>query len=189
MRSLSLVLTGLLAAFLAPAASVPRPSPELIMERGGQPPIKLSQFRGKIVALAFGHTTCDHCQFLTRTLKTIQKDYEARNVQVVECAFEDEVRINYPMFLKAFEPNFATGYTTTAAVKKFLLWNDKTDGILMIPYMIFIDAKGIIRGDFNGKDGFFSDSDKRIRAELDKLVKPAAPAKAAPAKAAPAKKP
>ena len=38
----------------------------------------------------------------------------------------------------------------------------------MIPYMIFIDARGTIRGDFNGKDGFFSEADKRIRAELDK---------------------
>jgi hypothetical protein len=75
------------------------------------------------------------------------------------------------MFLKALEPNFATGYTNEAAVKKYLLWNDKTDGVLMIPYMIFIDAAGTIRGDFNGKDGFFGESDKRIRAQLDKMTK------------------
>jgi hypothetical protein len=46
--------------------------------------------------------------------------------------------------------------------------------MLMIPYMIFIDARGIIRGDFSGKDGFFGDADKRIRAELDKMTKTAA---------------
>jgi thiol-disulfide isomerase/thioredoxin len=174
MRTVALILTGLLTAWTAPAARVPRPSPELTMQRGGAPPIRLSQFRGKIVALAFAHTTCDHCQFLTRTLKEIQKDYAARNVQVVECAFEADVNINYPMFLKAFEPNFATGYTTDAAVKKYLQWNDQTDGMLMIPYMIFIDAGGIIRGDFSGRDGFFGESDKRIRAELDKMTKTAA---------------
>jgi hypothetical protein len=78
------------------------------------------------------------------------------------------------MFLKAFEPNFLTGYTNETKVKKYLQWEDKRDGILMIPYMIFIDAAGVIRGDFNGKDGFFGDSDKRIRAELEKLAKPAA---------------
>jgi thiol-disulfide isomerase/thioredoxin len=171
MRTLALLLTGLSAALTAPAASVPRPSPELTMQRGGAAPLQLSQFRGKIVALAFGHSTCDHCQFLTRTLSVIQKDYAARNVQVVECIFEDDARINYPMFLKAIEPAFPTGYTTEAEVKKYLLWNDKTDGILMIPYMIFIDASGTIRGDFNGKDGFFGESDKRIRAELDKMTK------------------
>ena len=174
MRTPALILTGLFLASHASAGETPRPSPELIMQRGGAPPIRLSQFRGKIVALALAQTTCNHCQFLTTALKAIQKDYAARNVQVVECAFEDGVDINYPMFLKAFEPNFPTGYTTGAAVKKYLKWNDQTNGMLMIPYMIFIDAGGIIRGDFDGKDGFFGEADKHIRAELDKMTKPAA---------------
>src|ERR1019366_3391274 len=174
MRTLALILAGPLFALTVPAASVPRPSPELTMQRGSAGSIKLSQFRGKIVALVFGQTTCDHCQALTRTLKVIQKDYAARNVQVVECAFEEDANTNYPMFLKALEPNFATGYTTAAAAKKYLQWTDKIDGVLMIPYMIFIDAGGIIRGDFSGKDGFFLDADKRIRAELDKMPKSAA---------------
>lgn len=174
MRIVILLLTGLLTALTAAAASVPRPSPELTLQRGGARPLQLSQFRGKIVALAFSYTTCVHCQVLTRTLKVIQKEYAARNVQVVECAWEEGADVNYPMFLKAFEPNFPTGYSTAAAVKSYLQWNDETDGILMIPYMIFIDARGIIQGDFSGKDGFFRESDKRIRAELDKMTKPAA---------------
>ena len=173
MRTLTLILTGLMTVLTAPAASVPRPSPELTMQRGGAPPIKLSQFRGKIVALVLAQTTCDHCQFLTRTLKVIQKDYAARNVQVVECAFEEDVSTNYPMFLKAFAPNFPTGYTTDDAVKKYLHWNNLRDGPLMVPYLIIIDARGIVRGDFSGKDGFFTDADKRISAELDKMTKPA----------------
>jgi hypothetical protein len=171
MRIVTLLLTGLLAASIAAAAKVPRPSPELIMQRGGAAPITLRQFRGKIVALAFGYTTCDHCQALTVTLKKIQTDYAARNVQVVECAFEEDVKVNYPMFLKALEPNFATGYTTAAAVKRYLRWDDLVEGMLRVPYMIFIDAGGIIRGDFSGSDGFFGDADKRIRAELDKMTK------------------
>jgi AhpC/TSA family len=174
MRIVTLLLTGLMTVSMAPAAKVPRPSPELIMQRGGAPPITLRQFRGKIVALAFGYTTCDHCQALTVTLKKIQADYAARNVQVVECAFEEDVKINYPMFLKAFTPNFATGYTTAVAVKKYLSWEDLVEGMLRVPYMIFIDAGGIIRGDFSGSDGFFGDADKRIRAELEKMTKTAA---------------
>ena len=174
MRILAVTLTGLMIALATPAASVPRPSPELTMQRGGSPPIRLSQFRGKIVALVFGQTTCDHCQDLTRTLKAIQKDYAARNVQVVECVFEENVNNRYPAFLKALAPNFATGYTTDVAVKKYLQWSDAKDGMLMVPYMIFIDARGVIRGDFSGKDGFFRDADKRIRAELDKMAKPVA---------------
>lgn len=174
MRTLALILTGLLPALTATAAHVPRPAPELVMERGGAPRLALSQFRGKIIALAFGHTTCDHCQDLTRVLSVIQKDYAARNVVAVECAFEGDVRTNYPMFLKALAPQFPTGYTSEEVVKKYLMWDDKRDGMLMIPYMLFIDAAGVIRGDFNGKDGFFSQMDRNIRAELDKMTKGAA---------------
>jgi thiol-disulfide isomerase/thioredoxin len=167
MRTIALLLACTAAAF---AASVPRPAPELIMQRGNAPAIRLSQFRGKIVALALMQTTCSHCQLLTTTLKQIQKDYAARNVQVVECAFEEGVNINYPMFLKALEPNFPTGYTTNEAVHKFLQWTDLVDGMLYVPYMIFIDAGGTIRGDFSGKDGFFAKADERVRAELDKMT-------------------
>jgi hypothetical protein len=66
-------------------------------------------------------------------------------------------------------------------VKKYLQWNNLRDGPLMVPYLIFIDARGIVRGDFSGKDGFFLDADKRIRAELDKMTKSAAKAAAKPA--------
>ncbi len=145
MRIVTMFLTGLMAASLASAAKVPRPSPELTMQRGGAPPITLRQFRGKIVALAFAYTTCDHCQALTVALKKIQADYAAQNVQVVECAFEEDVKTNYPMFLKAFTPNFATGYTTAVAVKKYLQWDDLVAGMLRVPYMIFIDAAAMRR--------------------------------------------
>src|ERR1019366_196765 len=93
--------------------------------------------------------------------------------KVVAVAFEEGVTNNFPMYLKAFEPNFAAGITNEAQVKKFVQWNDKRDGILMVPYMLFIDARGIIRGDHD-EDGFFGASDKNIRAQLDKMLQPAA---------------
>src|ERR1035438_248741 len=139
-------------------AATPRPAPELTIQRFQTAPLLLSQLRGRVVALAFIHTTCSHCQDLTRILKVIQKDYEARNVQVVAVAFEEGVTNNFPMYLKAFEPNLAAGTTSDAEVKKFVQSHDPRDGVLIIPYMIFIDARGIIRGDFNGKDGFFGES-------------------------------
>jgi peroxiredoxin len=181
MRTLTLILTVLLSALTAPAASVPRPSPDFVMQRGSAGEVRLSSFRGKIVLLVFSQTMCEHCQTLTRTLKVIQKDYAARNVQVVECAFEPDIATNYPTFLKDFAPNFPTGYTTGVVVRKYLHWDDKTDGDLMVPYVIMIDARGIIQGDFSGKDGFFDDADKRIRAELNKMTTPGVKHAAKPA--------
>ena len=98
MRTVTLLLTGLLTTWTAPAASVPRPSPNLIFQRGGAPPFQLSQLRGKVIALAIINTTCSHCQELTVLLKAIQKDYAARNVQVVAVAFEEGVTNNFPMY-------------------------------------------------------------------------------------------
>lgn len=174
MRTLALVPICLLFASVLPAAETPRPSPDFVIQRYNAPPLPLSQFHGKLVALAFIHTTCSHCQELTRVLKVIQKDYAARNVQVVTCAFEEDVKTTFPMYLKAFEPNFPAGFSDDATVKKYIKWNDRTDGLLMVPYMIFVDAQGVIRGDFNGKDGFFVNGDKNIRAQLDRLLKPGA---------------
>ena len=172
MRTLALLLTGLSAALTAPAASVPRPSPELTMQRGGAAPLQLSQFRGKNRGFGFRAL---HVRSLPVSDTHFECDSERlRGAQRASCGV---------LFLKTMQGStircssrrsnrlFPTGYTNEAEVKKYLLWNDKTDGILMIPYMIFIDASGTIRGDFNGKDGFFGESDKRIRAELDKMTK------------------
>lgn len=185
MRTLAPLLSGLAVAFSLHAANVPRPSPDMMIQRFQQAPMQVSQFKGKIVALAFIHTTCSHCQDLTRIFKVIQKDYMARNVMVVTCAFEEGVTQNFPGYLKAFEPNFPTGIAPEAEVKKYLGWNDKRDGPLMVPRIVFLDAHGVIRADADGADGFYMKSDENIRKQLDKMTKGAT---AAPAKAAPKKK-
>jgi thiol-disulfide isomerase/thioredoxin len=178
MRSLVFLLTALVVAPVTAAGPTPRPSPELVFKNARRgPDLALSQFRGKIVALALTHTTCDHCQFLTHDLNKIQKDYADRNVIIVECAFNEDVVMTLPPFMRDVAPTFPMGYTTDAEIKKFLKWNDKKDGVLYIPYMLFLDAKGVIQYDKNGRDGFFVDGEKNIRAILDKMVKPSAPAK------------
>jgi len=178
MRSFILLLTALIVAPLAPAGPTPRPSPPFVFKNARRgPDLSLSQFHGKIVALALTHTTCDHCQFLTHTLNKIQQDYAARNVVVVECAFNADVVMTLGPFMKDVAPVFPMGYTTDAEVKKYLHWDEKRDGILYIPYMLFIDAQGVIRYEENGRDGFFVEADKNVRGILDKMVKPAAASK------------
>jgi len=178
MRTLAFFLGSFLLASGLHAGPVPRPAPELSIQRYQQAPMLLSQFKGKIVALAFIHTTCSHCQDLTRILIKLQTEYAPKNVTMLAAAFEEGVTQNYLPYLKALQPNFPTGIIPEESVKKFVEWNDKRDGALMVPYMLFIDAKGVIRGDFNGKDGFYGEMEKNIRAQLDKMTKPAAGAPA-----------
>jgi len=169
MRILVFSLFSALAIYAA--APAPRPAPELMMQDGhGKGTFRLSQFRGRVVALTFIHTGCQHCQNLTRTLVQIQQDYQAKNVSVVECAFNEDAALTMGPFYEVFKPNFQVGLANDATVKQFLGWNDKTDGMLMIPHMVFIDAKGTIVQDHGENDFYGAASDRNIRAVLDKMT-------------------
>ncbi len=179
MRSFTLLSLVVIAASISVSAPTSRPTPPLVFKnaRGG-PDLALSQFKGKIVALALTSTTCEHCQMLTHLLNKVQDDYQKKNVVVVECAFNDNVQMTLGPFMKDVAPKFAMGYTSNDAILKFLNWNEKKDGILYVPYMLFIDAKGVIRFEEKGRDGFFVNADQSVRKVLDQMTggAPAAPA-------------
>ena len=154
--------------------------------------MQLSQFRGKVVALAFIHTTCPHCQDLTQVLSGIARDYQAKGVQFIECAFNQNAAELVPAFIQQFQPPFPVGYSNDAAVRTYLQYAIfDTTKPFYVPHMVFLDRKGVIRGDYAGESQFFQNPNGNIRAELDKLLAPETPAKktvAAAKRATPAAK-
>jgi thiol-disulfide isomerase/thioredoxin len=111
MRTTIVSLLGATVLFTGSAAEPARPGPAFSIMRIGTAPLKLSQYRGKVVALAFIYTTCPHCQRLTTILNSVAKDYSARGVQVLECAFNEDAVPTMPEFLKKVEPQFPVGRT------------------------------------------------------------------------------
>src|ERR1051326_507762 len=109
-----------LAALTAASQTVSKPSPPLTINRVGSAGIQLSQYRGKIVLLAFIHTTCPHCQELTRELIPIAREYEARGVQIVECAFNQNADQLVTGFIQQFAPPFPVGWTDNNTVMAYL---------------------------------------------------------------------
>jgi thiol-disulfide isomerase/thioredoxin len=168
-----------IAAFTStvPAADTSRPSPPFTIQRTGAPPIQLSQYRGKVVALAFIHTSCSHCQQLTTELNLVARDYAPRGVQFLECAFNDDAVPALPEFLQRFAPPFPVGYSTLAAVMSYLQYTVVDPRPLYVPHMVFLDRAGVIRGDYPGEGTFFQDANANIRAQLEKMLKPATPKK------------
>jgi hypothetical protein len=164
-------------AWTAPAADTARPSPPFTIQRTGAPPLHLSQYRGKVVALAFIYTTCSHCQQLTTELNLMARDYAARGVQFLECAFNEDAVPSMPEFLQRFTPPFPVGYSTMAAVMSYLQYTVVDPRPLFVPHMVFLDRAGVIRADYPGEGGFFSDANANIRAQLEKMLKPATPPK------------
>ena len=79
--------------------------------------IRLSQYKGKVCALAFILTTCPHCQKTVGFLSTMQKEYGARGFQVLASAIEDMAKMNVPDFIKRFQPPFPVGYSQQKDVR------------------------------------------------------------------------
>ena len=165
------------ALFAGPADQpAPRLSPPFQIQLVGRPPLPLSRFRGKIVALAFIDTNCPHCQDLTKTLIPIAHDYAGRGVQFLECAFNGGAEASVPGFIGRFAPPFPVGWSDRAPVMAYLQYSILDTRPFYVPHMVFLDRRGMIRGDFPGESDFFKTADASIRAELDKLLAPHAAA-------------
>jgi thiol-disulfide isomerase/thioredoxin len=173
MRTAILTLLCATSALAADTATPPRPSPPLTIERLGAPAVELSQYRGKVVALAFIFTTCSHCQDLTKLLGPLSREYALRGVQVLECAFNDDAKQTIAEFVQQFQPPFPVGWTSRAAAMAYLQRTILDTRPLYVPHMVFLDRRGIIQADYPGESDFMKDPATNIRAELEKLLKPA----------------
>jgi thiol-disulfide isomerase/thioredoxin len=179
MRTVALIAFCLGLSFTAIAMDVGKPAPAFTVQRLNGPAIPLSQFKGKVVALAFIDTECPHCQHLTGLLNEIAKQYQAKGVQFVECAFNDAAMQRLPWFIQQFQPTATMGYSQRDPVLNFLSYSILKP--LYVPHMVFIDRKGVVQGDYAGESEFMSNPEKNIPAKLDELLKPAVTTSAHPA--------
>src|SRR5260221_8632408 len=102
--ALSLCLASV--AFGATGDRAPRPSPDFAISLNDGSQINLSQYRGKVLVVAFILTYCPHCQFTVETLSKMQKEYGPRGLQVAASAIEDMASLAVPDFIKKFQPGF-----------------------------------------------------------------------------------
>jgi peroxiredoxin len=184
-----------LAALALPALAE-KPAPELrkapefeIVEASGKKSL-LSQYRGKVVVLAFISTGCPHCQVTSQMFQRIYNDYKAKGFQVIDVAFVEPVTAqSVAQFSQQLGITFPVGMGQRESVMSFL-------GIplmaadWMVPQIVVIDKKGMIRmqSDRRGGPKELQD-DTYMRNLVDTLLKEGTAA-AAPGKkgVAPVKK-
>jgi hypothetical protein len=113
-------------------------------------------------------------------LSGIEKDLGPKGFAVVEAAVNDNPEI--PDFLNRFHPNFPVGTAPGGAALAYMQW--PKDQVPLVPLMVFIDRKGIIRAQFSGHDEkFFDDQqDQHIREEAEKLLTESATPSKTPSK-------
>jgi len=162
-------------AVLAPAAPLPRPSPDFTIHLMPSGEVSPTQYQGKVVVLAFILTTCSHCQHSTQMLTGLQREYGPRGLQVMAAAFNEMAHMLVPDFIKQFEPAFPVGYSNRQEVQAYLDHSPQLQ--LFVPALVFIDRKGMIRHQYTGDDPFFQNQEKNVRDTIEQLLKEPVPMK------------
>jgi peroxiredoxin len=160
-----------LAAPLA-GATLPRLAPDFTINLTNGRQLQLSQYRGKVVVLAFILTTCSHCQRTTGYLNKLQAELGPRGLQVVESAIEENARGNVAGFVQQFQTQYPVGYNTnTVQVLDFL--QHPTMMIPHMPLLAFIDRQGVIRAQHEGnEEPFFGpEHEQYLRNQIELLLK------------------
>jgi peroxiredoxin len=164
------------------AANVPRPSPEYTIKLTTGRQLLLSSYRGKVVALLFISTDCPHCANTCEMMERIQKEYGPRGLQTLAVAFNPMAIMLVPEFIQRTGVSFPVGYDERDPVLKYLEVSPMYR--LYVPIIVFLDRKGVIRGQHLGDDNFFSAQEKNIRATLENLLKEPVPGPATAGKRA-----
>lgn len=128
-------LIGLVASLgLMAQGHVPRPAPELKIGA-----TTLSNFRGRVVLLAFISTECPHCQRVSGVFE--QLSHELPGLRVAEVAFNEGA--DTAAFTKRFSLTFPVGIGTNDTAYDFL--GIKRGERLGTPQIVAIDKTGVIR--------------------------------------------
>jgi thiol-disulfide isomerase/thioredoxin len=176
----------LLSLTAAMAADLPRQAPDFAINLAPNKAVRLSEYRGKTVVLAFILTYCSHCQAVMRGLIKHQAELGPKGLQVVACAIEDAAATAVPGFIRQFAPSFPVGYGLNADAVRFLQ-HPVHLGFYM-PAVVFIDKTGMIRAQYEGRDEMLKETtqEKTVREKILEVMElPAAtPANSAPPKKA-----
>jgi len=185
-RKAAIALAAILVLSLQ-AATIPRPAAELAIGMTSGQPLHLSQYKGKVVVMAFILTTCSHCQKTTGYLNTLQKELGPRGLQVVESAIETNADAAVAEFSRRFQTPYPVGFNSVMDAMNFMQ-HPLMQGPHM-PLVAFIDRKGIVRAQHEGNEDFFGDSqEQNLRKQIEALLKEGGPVSGAKKAASPAKK-
>jgi peroxiredoxin len=176
-RVLRVLAVLCLAATMAQGGDLPRPAPDFTISFPNAKPLQISQYRGKVIAVAFIRTTCPHCQKTVGFLSTLQDEYGPRGFQVVACAIDDMAAMLVPDFVTRFHPPFPVGFAPRDPVLAFLQHPAMLK--MYMPQIVFVDRDFRVRAQHAGDDPFFTNEnqqEKNLRDQIEALLKADAPA-------------
>ncbi|MGH9659987.1 MAG: redoxin domain-containing protein [Bryobacteraceae bacterium] len=155
------------ALALLAVPKVPRRSPELAVARGGAQ-VLLSEYRGKVVLVAFLVTRCKICPRAVETLSALQKEYAPRGFQALGTLIDEMAETLIGDFLVRHRPRFPLGHTRADSAREYLAWPPGRP--VAVPVFVFVDRKGTIQAQHDGSGPFFREDLKNARAVVERLL-------------------
>jgi hypothetical protein len=150
--AVAVLLVLAVAVVMAPAAEVPRKSPELAIF---QPPSKttpLSSYKGRVVVVEFLFLGSQHCLRVAQTLDRLRAELGPRGFQPIGIVFGPHAsEASVYAFAQTSKLSYPIGYSTAADVDTYLA--RKKDEVLNIPQVVVIDRSGMIRAQSGGRGG------------------------------------
>ena len=159
------LLTGLAigaAVFAAPAlaaATGPAADFTLPSAQGGKP-VKLSDYKGKVVILDFWATWCPPCRKEIPDFVSLQKEFGPKGLQVIGVALDQEGAGVVKPFIAENHINYPIGLDSKSEIPSLY------GGVRGIPTTFIIDRQGKIVKKFVG-----AEERKTFEEEITKLLK------------------
>ena len=164
---LKAALVSLCLLLSVEGASTPRPLADVSVPVPKGKPIRLSQYRGKVMVIALISITCDHCAASLKLLDQLQKEYGPRGFQAFAIAADDNAeKMLQVIHLDQGYPVGSLDQNTTMQVFDF-----KPTDHPFVPMYLFVDKKGTVRFQYAGKDDFFKAEEKNTRILIEALLK------------------
>jgi glutathione peroxidase-family protein len=150
-------------AFPRPLADMPIPTP-------GGPPIKLGQYRGKVMVVLIVLTTCEHCGHSAEILNGLQKEH-SKDFQAIGVAANSEAPKETANFVKTHHLTYPFGYLLDEN-NIMKLADFKREDHPLSPMYLFVTKKGDVEFQFTGNDdNFFKHEDENVRTLVEGLLK------------------
>lgn len=179
-----MIVPAAAGASLLKAADLPRDAPDLVINMpNGRPPMRLSQFKGKVIAVEFLLTYCSHCQRASRTSDILYRELGAKGFQVIGAA------INPGGDVMAYQRDYNLTFPVGTVSQDTCIWFMQHPQMLrlLMPQVAFVDRNFKIVNQYAGDNPFFGESEEKNMRELVTKLLGAGPG-GAPAKKAPARK-
>ncbi len=126
----------------AVSSQQPRPAPDFTLSQLSGPPLKLSDYRGKVVLLDFWATWCEPCRAEIPHFVELQDKYGSQGLQIIGVSMDDSPD-PVPAFYKQFKMNYPVVMGNAQIGEEY-------GGVLGLPIAFVIDRQGLIRAKHMG---------------------------------------